>query len=162
VRIKKRNLASAILKSKNMTLKEKEQVIDKIYIEQPNLLASVIALHQMGNSLDKIDVLLNILLVTYMALNESGIRLVKISEDLQDKEMTRYVGAVKFTEGLTSSGIENSLQQYIASHKEKYLLAYVLNEMISSGFADLEYENSKYLIMAGVNIVNCISAAKLA
>jgi hypothetical protein len=119
----------------------------------------------MGNSLKQMEVLINILLVSYVALKESGIKISKISkisEDLQDKEMARFVASVKFTEGLSPSSIEDSLQQYVSSQNEKILLAFALNEMLDSGFTHLENENSKYLIMAGINMVNCISAVKTA
>ena len=162
MRIERKSLEGAITKVESMTLKDKEKIIDKIHLEQPNLLASVLVMHKMGNSLESIDVLLNILIVSYLALSDSGIRIVKISENLQEKEMTRLVGSVNFTAGLTASGVDDSLQQYIASHKEKYLLNYVLNEIINSGIVHLQHENAKYLMMVGINMVNCISSAELA
>lgn len=162
MRIKKKSLADSILKVQQMSMQEKESVFDEIYIEQPNLLASVLVQQQMGNSLKQMEVLINILLVAYVALQESGTKISKISEDLQEKEMARFVASVKFTEGLSPSHVEDSLQQYVSSQKEKILLAFALNEMLDSGFTHLENENSKYLIMAAINMVNCISAAKLA
>lgn len=162
MRIKKESIEKALLKAQKMSLKEKEHVVDEIFNEQPNLLASVLCLQQIGNSLESIDVLLNILIVAHLSLRESGVKVVKISEQLQEKEMARFVEEVKFTKGLSASGIADSLQQYAASKNEQYLLAFSLNEMMNAGFANLDQEQSKYLIMAGVNIVNCISSVKLA
>jgi len=143
-------------------MKEKESIFDQIFTEQPNLLASILVQQQMGNSMAQMEVLINILLVSHLALKESGIKIVKISESLQDKEMAKFVATIKFTEGLSVSSLESSLQQYVASQKEKELLAYALNEMTEAGFTRLENESSKYLILTGINMVNCISAAKLA
>lgn len=148
-------------KSGKMTLKEKEAVIDEIYIEQPALLASILVQKQMGNTLEQMDVLINILLVAHLALKEDGVKLVKVSELEQDKEMAKYVGHVRFSEGLSGEVEAEAIQQYIDSHDEKLLLSFAYNEMVRSGFADLKYENSKYLIMAGMNIVSCIAAAEV-
>ena len=145
-----------------MNLKEKEVILDEIYVEQPNLLGSVVVLNQIGNTLEQIEVLLNILLIAHLALKESGIKLAKVTEGEQERELSKFMGHVKFTEGLSSSSELTAMRQYIESHEEKILLAYVHKEMLESGFHDLKYENSKYLIMAGFNIVNCISAAKIA
>jgi hypothetical protein len=161
VRIKKPVLEQSILKVQSMNLQEKEAVVDEIFNEQPNLLASVLVQSQMGNSLDKIEILLNILIVAHISLKESGVKLKKITEDLQENEMARFVATVNFSEGLNAASINSAINQYITSQREKYLLAYAFNEMNNSGICSLETENSKYLIMAGINIVNCISAAKL-
>lgn len=162
MRIPQTPLTNAILKTQQMSMKEKESVFDKIFTEQPNLLASILVQQQMGNSMEQMEVLINILLVSHLALKESGIKIVKISESLQDKEMAKFVATIKFTEGLSASNLESSLQQYVASQKEKVLLAYALNEMTEAGFTRLENESSKYLILTGINMVNCISAARLA
>jgi len=145
-----------------MSLQEKETIVDEIFNEQPNLLASVLVQSQMGNSLEKIDILLNILIVAHICLKESGVKLKKITEALQETEMGKFVAVVNFSEGLNSARINSSISQYITSQREKYLMAYAFNEMNNSGICSLETENSKYLIMAGINIVNCISVAKLA
>ncbi|MBL4607546.1 MAG: hypothetical protein JKY01_06925 [Pseudomonadales bacterium] len=145
-----------------MSLQEKESIVDEIFNEQPNLLASVLVQPQMGNSLENIDVLLNILIVAHISLKESGVKLRKITESLQESEMAKFVVTVNFSEGLDSSGIVSAIGQYIASQREKYLLVYAFNEMNNAGFCSLKTENYKYLIMAGINIVSCISAGKLA
>jgi hypothetical protein len=162
MRIQKLVLEQSILKVKSMSLQEKEAIVDEIFNEQPNLLASVLVQGQMGNSLEEIDILLNILIVAHVSLKESGVKLRKITEGLQEIEMAKFVAIVNFSEGLNSANITDSIYQYIISQREKYLLAYAFNEMNNSGICSLETENSKYLILAGMNIVNCISAAKLA
>ena len=162
MRIQKSALEQSILKVKNLSLQEKEVIVDEIFNQQPNLLASVLVQSQMGNSLESMDVLLNILIVLHVSLKESGVKLRKITEDLLETEMAKFVAIVNFSDGLNSTSITSSISQYIMSHKDKYLLAYAFNEMNNSGICSLETENSKYLIMAGINIVNCISVVKLA
>ena len=116
----------------------------------------------MDNSLEKIDILLKIFIVAYISLKESRVKIKKITEGFQETEMAKFVAIVNFSEGLNSASITSSINQYITSQREKYLLAYAFNEMNDSGICNLDTENSKYLIMAGINIVNCISAAKSA
>ena len=155
-------LKRSIKKIQKMSLKDKEAIIDEIYLEQPNLLASVLVLKQMGSSLEDMEVLINILLVTHLALKDACIKLLKITENDQDREMARFVGHVKFTEGLSSASETQAMQDYINSHEEQLLLAHAYNEMSNAGFTELRSEAAKYLILAGVNIVNCISTAKMA
>ena len=51
-------------------------------------------------------------------------------------------------------------QQTTAYKKEKFLFAYVLDTMQRAGFSDEPSESAKYLMMAGINLVNCIANAK--
>jgi hypothetical protein len=47
-----------------------------------------------------IDVLLNILIVLYLAIEESGQVLAIISEADQERELKRFTAAIRFTQGL--------------------------------------------------------------
>jgi hypothetical protein len=51
-------------------LREKERVCDAICAAQPNLLGSVLAQRSLGVSMPTIDVLLNFLIVLYLAIEE--------------------------------------------------------------------------------------------
>ena len=53
-----------------MGIREKERVCDRIYAAQPNLLGSVLAQRSLGVSMPTIDVLLNFLIVLYLAIEE--------------------------------------------------------------------------------------------
>ena len=55
-----------------MDIRETERVCDRIYAAQPNLLGSVLAQRSLGVSMPTIDVLLNVLIVLYLAIEESG------------------------------------------------------------------------------------------
>jgi hypothetical protein len=41
-------------------------------------------------------------------------------------------------------------------------MAYVVNTMIDAGLTKLPNESAKYLMMSGINIVNCVGVTKLA
>ncbi len=161
-KINESSLVRAIKESSEMDLVESEKVVDEIYIEQPNLLASVLVQNQMGNKIEDVEVLLNILIVTFLALKYSGVKLKKISEKTQEKELAKYTGHITFLEGLGNKNTEEAIKQFTESKSEKALMVYVIETMLKAGFAKRKNESAKYLVMTGVNIVNCICVAKIA
>lgn len=142
-----------------MSLTDKETVCDEIFQEQPNLLASVLVQQQMGNTLEEVDVLLNILIVIHLAIKKAGIRLETISEQQQEDQLVKLTASVVFSEGMDRNLSNRSLNQYISNQNEPILLAYVIHTMKDAGFFDNTKECSKYLVLAGVNLVNCVSDA---
>jgi hypothetical protein len=94
------HLAAAITTAASMGIRDKERVCDRIYAAQPNLLGSVLAQRSLGVSMPTIDILLNILIVLYLAIEESGQVLAIVSEADQERELQRFAAAVRFTEGL--------------------------------------------------------------
>ena len=117
-----------------MNLKEKEEQFDVIHKEQPNLLASILVLHKMGRTYEEMDVLFHILLVAHLALKTSDTRIEMISEDLQEQQMTRYKGHLKFMEDLSEEDRDRALSDYMDNHDEMPLMAYVLKQMKVAGF----------------------------
>ena len=144
-----------------MNLKEKEEQFDVIHKEQPNLLASILVLHKMGRTYEEMDVLFHILLVAHLALKTSDTRIEMISEDLQEQLMTRYKGHLKFMEDLSEEDRDRALSDYMDNHDEMPLMAYVLKQMKVAGFPYKQDEDSKVLVLCGMNIVNCIAATKI-
>jgi len=55
---------------------------------------------RLGVDMQSVEVLLNILLVCYQAMKESGLEWPLISEDDQERQMQRMVGAVKFSQDI--------------------------------------------------------------
>jgi len=154
------HLAAAITTAASMDIREKERVCDRIYAAQPHLLNSVLAQRLLGVSMPTIDVLLNILIVLYLAIEESGQVLAIVSETDQQRELQRFIATVRFTEGLGSDARAQSIEQTIAYRREKFLFAYVLDILQRAGLTDLRNETSKYPILAAINLVNCIATAR--
>jgi len=150
------HLTAAITQADALTLAEKELQFDTIFQEQPNLLASVLVQQQMGNTLEQMEVLLNLLLVIHLSLRHAEVTLQTVSEDKQEQQLRRLIGTVKFMDDLDRSSRDSAFHQMIEQQSEKWLFAYALNLMVGAGFPDLEYENSKYLMLCGLNLVNCI------
>jgi hypothetical protein len=153
-------LAAAIRAATAMDIKEKERVCDTIHATQPNLLASVLVLRSFGISMPTIEIVLNILIVLHLAIVESGQVLATVTEDDQDRELSRYTASVKFTEGLDGAAFMRSFEQTTAYRKERFLLAYVLNNLTQSGITAQKEERAKYPMLAAINLVNCIATAK--
>ncbi len=139
-----------------MSLAEKELQFDTIFQEQPNLLASVLVQPQMGNTLEQMEVLLNLLLVIHLSLRQANLKIPTISENKQEQQLKRLIGTVLFMDDLDSSTRESAFYQMIEQHSEKWLFAYAWKLMMDAGFPYLEYENSKYLTQCGLNLVNCL------
>jgi len=156
-RISLPTLAQAITLVRSMSMQQKELLVDEIFKAQPNLLGSVAVLHRMGVSLVKVDFLLNILLVCFMAMKGSGHTWPLISLADQDQQMGRFSGSVKFGADLAWHLQDIANQQYIDAHAEKNLLAYVIGECVGWLQSSPPEESDKYVLLAAISLTNCIA-----
>jgi len=143
-----------------MDMVQKEQVCDRIHAEQPNLLASVLALPRLRVSMQTVDVLLNVLIVLTLAVDKSGQCLAAVTEVDQERELQRLVAIMRFSEGLDASLMAQSIQHTTAYRHERFLLAYVIDTLKRAGLTQIKDEAAKYPILAAINLVNCIATAK--
>jgi len=161
-RISIKHVAAAMKKVQAMDLTQRLSMADEIFLKQPNLLASCLVQPRLGVDMQSVEFLLNILLVCYQAMKETGIDWPVISEDEQERQMQRMVGAVKFSEEMTEPSLAHAARnQYITQHPEQPLLAFVLGES-NTWLRDLarrhaESESDKFVMMASINLVNCIA-----
>lgn len=160
-RISREALVSAITSVQAMDMKQKEQIADEIFRSQPNMLGSVPVLNRLGVSLQKIDFALNILFVCFRAMKASGLTWPTISEDDQDRQLRRFTAIIQFADDLNESLREDSMQQYIADHPEKDLLAYVQTETAKWLARIVPEEVDKHVMLAAWNMVNCIAFVAL-
>jgi hypothetical protein len=162
-RISVKQVAAAIRKVRAMSLAQKLALTDEVHQKQPNLLASCLVQPRLGVAMESVEFLLNILLVCFQAMKEAGGAWPVISEDEQERQMTRLAATVKFSEELTAPSLADAARgQYFADHPEAPLLAFVTHE-VSHWLQDLarhgnEAESDKYVMTAAVNMVNCIAA----
>jgi len=147
-----------------MSLERKVQMTDEVFEKQPNLLASCLVQQKLGASMESIEFLLNILLVCFQAMKESGYTWPTISEQDQERELARLTGAVQFSEQLSDPSSAHAARgQYVSNHREAPLFAFVVNEfqgwLRDLNSRGIESESDKFVMMAGVNLVNCIASA---
>jgi hypothetical protein len=70
-------------------------------------------------------VLLNILLVRYQSMKESGMQRSVITEDELERQMQRWIGARHFSEhAIGADGADNAREQYASQHPEQLLLTF--------------------------------------
>ena len=163
-RISVENVAAAVRKLGTLTLAQKTRLVDEIHIKQPSLLASCVVQTRLGADEQTVEFLLNILLTCYLAMGESGYEWPLITDVEQERQLERMVGSVLFSEQLADpTAAAAARAQYIADHPEPALLALVINEC-NAWLFDLvrrgaEKESDKFVLMASVNLVNCIAHA---
>ena len=156
-RISRNALVQAITRVRAMDAKQKEQLADEIFVAQPHLLGSFLVQRQLGVSLEKMEFLLDILLVSFQAMKESGLVWPVITEDDLDRQSQCFVGIVKFGDGLSEGLRHRSMRQYVEEHPEKELLAYIQMETMSWLKRIVAEKSDKYLILAAWTIANCIA-----
>jgi hypothetical protein len=154
------HLAAAIRKVRFMSLKEKEALAEEIHRRQPHMLASCLVQSRLGVEPAAVEFLLNILLVCYQSMKESGLQWPVITEDEQERQMQRWIGAVQFSEQAVGSTADSAREQY-AQHPEQPLLAFVLSEtnhwLREISERNAAAESDKFVMMASMNLVNCIA-----
>lgn len=156
-RIAREALCRAIEKMRVMGRAQKEALADELFRDQPNMLGSVLAQHQMGVSPEKMEFLLELLFVCFQAMRESSLDWPLITEDEQDRQLARYVATVKFGEDLNETLRDRAMHQYIEGHPEQELLAYVFVETKDWLLRIVLEESDKFVMLAAANFVNCIA-----
>ena len=116
---------------------------------------------QLGVSLEKMDFLVQFLLICFQAMKESGLTWPLITEDEQERQMARFVATVQFHDDLRGSLRDRTLREYIETHPEKELLAFVQVETSNWLQRVVPNESDKYVVMAAFNFVNCIAFAPM-
>ena len=159
------NVAAAIRKVRGMSVKEKEALADEIYLHQPHLLASCLVQSRLGVEQAAVEFLLNILFVCYQSMKESGLHWFVITEVEQEGQMQRWIGAVLFSEPATGSAADGAREQYASQHPEQPLMAFVVSEtnqwLREISERNAEAESDKFVMMASMNLVNCIAGASI-
>jgi hypothetical protein len=160
-RITMNHIAAAILKVRSMSLIEKEALADEIHRSQSHMLASCLVQSRLGVEFAAVEFLLNILLVCYQSMKESGLQWPIITEDEQERPMQRWIGAVQFSEHTAGPAADQARVQYVSQHSEQALLAYVVGEtnqwLHGLSTRNAQAESDKFVMMASMNLVNCIA-----
>ena len=118
---------------------------------------SVLVLQRFGATLEQIEMVLNLLLVFYEAMKASGKDWPVISEDVQDRCLTRITARVRFIEGLTPQQEAQATADAIADHPEQPLLAYTFGKFREHGLLGIETETQKMMMLTALNLVECIA-----
>lgn len=142
---------------RRMTPRQKELLADEIFQAQPNLLASVLSLSRENISNERLEVILNILFMSFEAARHAELNLPLVTEAVQDQCMRRIVGQSKFADGLRSKMLKKAVKDQIDNHSEKYLFALVFKELKDNGFSSVRTESDKLCVLAALNLVESIA-----
>ena len=156
-RVTPQALADAINIIRAMGIEQKERLADELFRTQPNMFGSALALQRMGVSLAKIEVALDLLFVCFQSMKQSGLHWPMITEADLDKQLGRYVATVRFGEDLSPAQRQRAMMQYLESHPEKPLLAYVTDELNKWLARIVPEDTDNYVMLASMNFVNCIA-----
>ncbi len=149
-------MVQAVTDINGMDQARKVALADEIFVQQPNLLASILVLPRMGVGMVQLEVALHILLVTFQAMKASGHPWPVVTADAQEQCMQRLTARVRFNEGLPSELAGQMVQQFCDEHPERYLLAFVYGCLGEHGLLAVRTEAEKYLLLGTLNLVECV------
>lgn len=118
-------MVQAAIDVRRMSPAQKVHLADEIFLQQPNLLASILVLQRMGVGMVELEVPVHILLVTFQAMKLSGRVWPVVTEDIQEGCMQRLTARARFNEGLPADLANKVVKQFCDEHAERYLLAFV-------------------------------------
>jgi hypothetical protein len=152
-------LAGAVVRFECLPYKDRLRLGDDVHQQQPNLLASVLVLHRYGVTFQRMEVVLDLLFVFHEAMKGSGKHWPVISLDMQDRCLQRVTARARFIEGLTAQQQNQVIDQGVALHPEKPMLAYVYGKFKEDGLIGIKTEAAKMMMLAALNMVECIAEA---
>jgi hypothetical protein len=150
-------MVQADIEVSRMSQPQKISLADEIFAEQPNMLASILALPRMGVGMVQMEVPLHILFVTFQAMKLSGHAWPVVTEDIQDKCMQRLTARARFNDGLPADLADKVVQQFCDEHPERYLLAVVYGYLREHDLLAVRSEAEKFLLLAALNLAECVA-----
>jgi hypothetical protein len=150
-------MVQAAIDVNGMSQAQKVHLADEIFAQQPNLLASILALPRMGVSVPQLEVPLHILLVTFQAMKRSGQTWSMVTEAVQETCMQRLTARARFNEGLPGDLVDKIVRQFCDEHPERYLLAFVYGYLGDHDLMQVRTDAEKYLMLAALNLVECLA-----
>ena len=142
---------------RRMSHDQKVLLADEIHAQQPNMLASFLALPRMGVGMAQLEVALHILFVTFQATKLSGHQWPLVTEDIQDGCRQRLTARARFNEGLPEELARKLVEQFHTEHAERYLLAFVYGWLGDHDLMAVRTEAEKYLMLGALNLVECVA-----
>lgn len=147
---------------RGMSQAQKVSLADEIFAQQPNMLASVLALPRMGVGMVELEVPLHILLVTFQAMKRSGRAWPLVTEEVQEICLQRLTARARFNEDLPGELANQIVQQFCDEHPERFLLAFVYGYLGDHDLLRVRTDAEKYLVLTALNLVECVAFVGLA
>lgn len=152
-------MVQAAIDVNGMSPSQKVRLADEIFAQQPNLLASILVLPNMGVDMLTLEVPLHILFAAFQAMKLSGHTWPLISEDVQDRCLQRLTARARFNEGLPKHLADQMVQQFCDEHRQRHLLAFVYGYLGDHDLMQVRTDAEKYLMLSVLNLVECLAEA---
>ena len=104
---------------RRMSQDQKVRLADEICAEQPNMLASILALPRMGVDMAQLEVALHVLFVAFLAMKLSGQQWPLVTKDIQDGCLQRLTARTRFNDGLPQELATKVVEQFHTEHAER-------------------------------------------
>ena len=150
-------MVQADIAVRRMGQPQKVALADEIFLQQPNMLASILALPRMGVDMVQLEVPLHIMLVTFQAMKLSGQAWPVVTEDVQEKCMQRLTARARFNEGLPADLANKVVQQFCDEHPERYLLAFIYGYLGDHDLLSVRTDAEKFLLLGALNLAECVA-----
>ena len=150
-------MVQAAIDVNHMNQAQKVALADEIFLQQPNILASILALPRMGVDMVQLEVPLHILLVTFRAMKLSGRSWPIVSEEVQETCIQRLTARARFNEGLPADLVNKVVQQVCDEHPERYLLAFVYGHLGDHDLLSVRTDAEKFLLLGALNLAECVA-----
>ena len=157
--VTKEILSQAVAAIGAMSLHQREQLLDEVRARQSNLLYSVLATRRFEVTYEQLEVVLNILLVCFQSMKLTGRQFKVIDELMQERCLGRITGRMRFLEGLSLEQKSVAANTAITEHPEIWLFAFAFNHLSTHGLMGIRTDAEKYLVLAALNVVECIAEA---
>jgi hypothetical protein len=155
--IQPENINTAERRLRQLSLTEKERLIEQIFQAQPHLLASVLVLKQFNVSPEKMEFAIHVLLLVYLSMLESGGKWPQISERVQDINLNRMTAEIKTAESAGPNAFDEAIITFAKDHPELPLYITVTEHTRGWLAAISAEESDKYVLLCVLNIIECIA-----
>ena len=151
------DVVASVRRVQEMSKADRLLLCDEIYKRQPALLAHVLVLHRLGVCMQKIDRMVNILIVLYDLFSRaSPTVLPPVSEDILERVNTNQLAFLKLLEGEDRNELKRLCELSVSSHPEINALAFILGDLREAGIADMHQKEDEYCVRTARNILDAI------
>ena len=139
----------------SLDMKQKESIANEIFQKQSQLLFEAIGLHHLKVPAEKIEHVINLLLILYDYFSDRGsIELPMVSEKMIDEATENIVSMLQLLDKEGSKTGWPLMKKGIEAYPEIEALAFYIGYMNDHGFAEKTREN-EYCLRAGKVILDC-------
>ena len=149
-------LKKSAIAGASLSIESETEIFDRIYINQPNLLAHVLVLSTLGVSNEKIDPILHLLLVFYHCFTENERwQFPVVSEEELFAADNNTIAMLRFFDKEEPSDRAKYREMSILNYPEQNVYAYMVGYLKDNGFVEEKNEVDEYCLRSIKNVFDC-------